>query len=122
MQQRVKTQPSSNTGKLGKTCFFFCLYFCNMLQLSTLKPNPFSISNILTLTELWGFFFRVIHFFFAVPILVASSLFLQYFTVYSLLIWLIFERSSLMFSVCKQLSATIVQETIQKKKRIVLER
>lgn len=55
-------------------------------------------------------------FFFSVPILLLH-LSLQYFTAYSLLIWLIFQRSSSMFSVCKQLSATIIKEAIQKKKK-----
>lgn len=59
--------------------------------------------------------------FFSVPILPASSLLLLYFTVRSLLIWLIFERSPPMFSVCKQLSAAIRKEAVWKM-RLILER
>lgn len=62
----------------------------------------------------WVFFLKCdkLFFFFPAPILLASSLLLQGFTVYSLLIWLVFERSSSMFSVCKQLNATIIKEAI----------
>lgn len=125
----MNTEPSSTTGKLVKNCFYFCLHFCNVLQFYILKQPRLIILNIIILMELWFvwlvFLSSVISFlvlwfcffcslfglgFFTVPILLASPLLLQYFTDYSLLIWLIFERSSLMFSACKQIGATGIKK------------